>query len=47
VADALHIRGVPEIEILSQSTYRPQKLTPFAQLHGTHITYPPEQSAHL
>jgi hypothetical protein len=47
VADALHIRGVPVIEILSQSSYRPHKLTPFAQVQGTHITYPPEQSTHL
>lgn len=47
VADALHVRGMPVIEILSQSSYRPHKLTPFAQVQGTHITYPPEQTALL
>jgi uncharacterized protein (DUF488 family) len=44
VADALGARGVPVIEILSESSYRTHKLTPFAHLDGTHITYPPEQS---
>ena len=40
VADALIARGVPVIEILSQSNYRTHKLTPFAQVKGTQITYP-------
>lgn len=44
VADALGVRGVPVIEILSESSYRAHKLTPFAQLEGTRITYPPEQA---
>lgn len=43
VADALVVRGIPVIEILSESNYRPHKLTPFARLQGTTITYPPEQ----
>lgn len=47
VADALSVRGIPAIEILSASSYRLHKLTPFAHVEGTHITYPPEQSTLL
>jgi uncharacterized protein (DUF488 family) len=43
VADALTVRGIPAIEILSESSYRPHKLTPFAHVDGTRVTYPPEQ----
>jgi uncharacterized protein (DUF488 family) len=43
VADALAVRGVPVVEILSSSNYRMHKLTPFARVKGTQITYPPEQ----
>jgi uncharacterized protein (DUF488 family) len=45
VADALNVRGVPVTEILSASSHRPHKLTPFAQVEGTSITYPPEQAS--
>ena len=44
VADALSARGIPAIEILSESSYRLHKLTPFARVEGTHISYPPEQA---
>jgi|SRR5690242_10824211 uncharacterized protein (DUF488 family) len=47
VADALMVHGVPVIEILSQSSHRMHKLTPFARVQGTQITYPPEQPALL
>jgi uncharacterized protein (DUF488 family) len=47
VADALNVRGVPVIEILSSSNYRMHSLTPFAQVTGSKITYPPEQAATL
>ena len=47
VADALSVRDIPVIEILSETSYRPHKLTPFARVDGTHITYPPEQSTLL
>jgi uncharacterized protein (DUF488 family) len=47
VADALNVRGVPVIEILSESDYRAHKLTPFARVDGTSITYPPEQASLL
>jgi uncharacterized protein (DUF488 family) len=43
VADALNARGVPAIEILSESDYRAHRLTPFARVDGIQITYPPEQ----
>ena len=44
VADALGVRGIPVVEILSESSYPLHKLTPFAHVEGTHVTYPPEQS---
>jgi uncharacterized protein (DUF488 family) len=43
VADALNARAVPVIEILSETSYRTHKLTPFARVEGMRITYPPEQ----
>jgi len=43
VADALNIHGIPVVEILSEGSYREHKLTPFAHVEGTRITYPPEQ----
>jgi uncharacterized protein (DUF488 family) len=43
VADALEVRGVPAVEILSERSARMHKLTPFARVDGTTITYPPEQ----
>ena len=45
VADALTVRGVPVVEILSETGYRRHALTPFAHVEGTSITYPPEQAA--
>src|SRR5580692_8647513 len=44
VADALGVHGVPVVEILSESSYRLHKLTPFAQVEGMRIIYPPEQA---
>ena len=44
VADALSVRGVPVVEILSEGSYRTHKLTAFAQVEGTQITYPSEQA---
>lgn len=44
VGDALSVRGVPVVEILSASSHRMHKLTPFAHVDGTTITYPPEQA---
>ena len=41
VADALEVRGIPTVEILSKTSHRLHKLTPFAHVDGTRITYPP------
>jgi len=43
VADALQVHGIPVVEILSQTSHRMHKLTPFAHVQGQEITYPPEQ----
>ena len=43
VADALAVRGVPVVEILSETDWRMHRLTPFARVEGTTITYPPAQ----
>ena len=47
VADALNVRAVPVVEILSESSWRMHQLTPFARVEGTRITYPPEQGTLL
>ena len=47
VADALSVRGIPVVEILSATNAREHKLTPFARVEGTAITYPPEQASLL
>jgi len=47
VADALCVRGVPVIEILSESSYGNHKHTPFAQVEGMSITCPREQATLL
>lgn len=44
VADALNLRGVPVVEILSETNYQMHKLTPFARIEGMSITYPPDQA---
>src|SRR5260221_12125902 len=43
VADALAVRGITAIDILSETSCRAHKLTPFARVEGTTITYPPDQ----
>jgi uncharacterized protein (DUF488 family) len=47
VADALSVRDVPVVEILSESSYRTHTLTPFARVEGVRITYPPDQATLL
>ena len=47
VADALAVRGVPAIDILSNGESRPHALTSFARVEGTRLTYPPEQPSLL
>lgn len=43
IADALEVRGVVAVEILSETNWRMHSLTPFARIEGKAITYPPEQ----
>jgi hypothetical protein len=43
VADALFVRGIRVEEIVSAAQPKEHKLTPFAQVRGTHITYPSDQ----
>lgn len=47
VADALAIRAVPAVDILSNADFRLHTLTPFARVEGTQLTYPPEQQSLL
>ena len=43
VADALVVRDILAIEILSQTSWQPHALTSFAHAEGTNLTYPPVQ----
>lgn len=40
VGDALVVRGIEVIDILSKTSAKPHKLTPWAKVEGTSITYP-------
>lgn len=40
IADALLVRGIPSEDIASATRRTPHKLTPFARVRGTEITYP-------
>ncbi|MEO7151339.1 MAG: DUF488 domain-containing protein [Burkholderiaceae bacterium] len=42
IADALLVHGVATCEIISPKRLQAHKLTPFAQVSGLAITYPPE-----
>lgn len=46
VADALTIRRIPVVEILSETSFRAHKLTPFAHVEDSRITYPPPKRLH-
>jgi uncharacterized protein (DUF488 family) len=45
IADALLVHGIATCEIVSAKRLQPHKLTPFAQVSGLEITYPPEADA--
>ena len=47
VADALLVRGVRVLEIVSAATPKEHNLTPFIRVHGTRITYPSDQGSLL
>lgn len=44
ISDALLIRDWTVLDIMSATKASPHKLTPFARVAGTQITYPPEQA---
>jgi uncharacterized protein (DUF488 family) len=44
IADALIARAIPVEHILSSTDLKPHKLTPFARVEGTRVTYPEEES---
>lgn len=44
-ADALLVRGILAEEIVSAKKCEPHKLTPFAHVEGTHLTYPSSEPA--
>ena len=41
IADALLVRGIASEDIASPTRRTPHKLTPFARVRGTEVTYPP------
>ena len=45
VADALVVRGIRVLEIVSAAQPKEHTLTPFAHVQGTRVTYPPRQSS--
>src|SRR5467141_4087735 len=44
IADALLVRGIQAEDIMSPTRTSAHKLTPFAKVEGTVITYPPQQA---
>jgi len=44
IADALLVRGIQAEDIMSPTHTSAHKLTPFARVEGTAITYPPQQA---
>jgi len=47
VADALSVRKIRVLEIVSNATPKEHTLTPFARVRGTRITYPSDQQSLL
>jgi uncharacterized protein (DUF488 family) len=43
IADALSVRGVQVKHVLSSTSLQVHKITPWARVDGTNITYPPEE----
>ena len=47
VSDALLARGIPVEHIMSAARRQPHAMTPFAEVHGTQISYPESQQPEL
>src|SRR5450830_1348410 len=45
IADALVVHGIDAVEIVSATRLQAHKLTPFARVDGTVITYPPPMAS--
>jgi hypothetical protein len=45
IADALLVRGITALEIVSATRTTPLSLHPWAQVEGTVVTYPGEQQS--
>jgi len=45
VGDALLVRGIEVVDIMSPTSNRPEKITPWAHVEGTTITYPGDEDA--
>ena len=43
IADALVVRGWTVLDVMSATKASPHKLTPFARVEGTQVTYPAEE----
>ena len=43
IADAMLVRGWEVIDLFSETSAKPHKLTDFAKVEGSHLTYPPAQ----
>lgn len=43
ISDALLVRGWTVLDIMNENTATPHKLTKFAKVDGTRITYPPQE----
>jgi uncharacterized protein (DUF488 family) len=44
IADALLVRGFPVEHILNATRSQPHRLTPWARVEGTRLTYPPDRT---
>jgi uncharacterized protein (DUF488 family) len=44
IADALTVRGIRVLDIMTEKKATPHVLRSFARVHGTTVTYPPEDS---
>jgi uncharacterized protein (DUF488 family) len=47
IADALAARGIPAEDIIGSGRAQPHKMTPFARIEGSRVTYPAELSERL
>jgi uncharacterized protein (DUF488 family) len=45
IADALTARGIPVEDILDADHSQPHRVTPFARMDGSHVTYPATEPA--